>query len=347
METSPDIYAQTSQTSIITAVTGTTSDIKTNIDEEYATKPHGGSNYEIGASPYPQQNSSNSKTVWIIVGLAIALIIIFGIVMLVFFLLANKSPMHEITVINNSSQAINILVGTEINNSSSVNLVSTPPIRLTPGQVNHFYATPGAQVTIQGYLDGTIIPKSYPYPFTKLLLFLAGEGYNGKVQITDGNSIIDVPSMINITNQDIYDISLQDGFNLVMSVASTDFNNANPGDQYSCVGPNFGSIPTCPTNLQYPITTGTGQYQACMTPCFATKEQGITGAAFETTADAFCCVPESTCSQTGGCQNSWIDPYTIFYTICQTCMITNCDFPLYHCGSVGGLTQYTVTFRDS
>lgn len=288
------------------------------------------SNYDTG------NEERGSRIIWIMIGLTIMLLIIFAISMILFFVFANRPAMHEIGVINNSSQTINVLVGSQENTNYTIG-----PMRLNPGQINYIYATPGASLIIQGYYDETILPDSYPYPFTKLKMLLAGEGYDGRVQITDGNSTINLSGISNSNNEDIYDVSIQDGININMEIISTNFNNRNINDQYSCVGPNFGFGLACPQMLQYP-TSGTGIYQACMTPCFMAIEEGITGA----TADEMCCVPESICSQTGTCQNSWIESYNVFYNICPKCMITNCDVPIYHCGSVNGLTQYEVSFND-
>ena len=72
MEYSPGLVTDTGiQTTTLDATSPEA--IKASVDAEYDDKPHGG-----------------SKTPWIMIGVTIVLIIIFGIALLVFFLLGNK-----------------------------------------------------------------------------------------------------------------------------------------------------------------------------------------------------------------------------------------------------------------
>lgn len=331
MEVSPDLITDSGVSTTTSTDAESTQAIKESVDAEYENKAKGG-----------------SKTRWIMAGLAVALIIIFGIVLLVFFFLWNKPPMHEIAVVNNCSQPINVLVGTE---TSPTSLQALPIKRLNPEQVAYYYATPAVHFVVQGYYDNTLAPGAiYPYPLTKGLLWFGSNGFNGTTQITDGSTIMNVPveTFANGTSnsaEDFYDISMQDGFNIQIGIESTYFNNKDPSNMFSCVGPswyynigNTGITATvCPDELQYPAT-GT-KYQACMSPCFS----GLTG------SPQFCCSATGSCELSGGCQNSWPDNdyYQLFYGACPNCMITNCDMPLYQCSSSGGLTQYVITFCPS
>jgi len=288
---------------------------KAHIDQEYAAKPHGG-----------------YTTVWLIAGLAIALIIIFGIVVIVFFILANKPDMHEIAIVNNCSQPINLLVGTEAGGGFGI----IGPNIINPGSTVYYKATPAVYLVVQGYYDNTLQPgAAYPYPLTKVKLWLADRGYDGPTQITDGTTILNVPRGSTGTT-DVYDVSLQDGYNIQMGIFSSNFNNRNPSDSFSCDGPNWDftiTSNTCPAELTYPSTS---DYQACMAPCLALGSN----------EPQFCCSEEGACNQSGGCQSSWpnIDYYNLFAGSCPTCMITNCDSPEYQCSSSNGLTQYVITF---
>lgn len=345
--TTTQVSTQVSQPTDVTVTSSGQTDpvaLKADVDEEYAAKPHGG-----------------SKLVWIIVGLTVALIIIFGIVLVVFFLLGNKPAMHEIAVLNNCSQAINVLVGSD----QTVGNVALSG-RLNPGQVAYYWVTPAVYFTVQGYYDGTNVP-SYPgTPFTKVKLWFASQNYTGPTQITNGHTILNVPrsngpSSIHVTPNntnpgaaDQYDVSLQDGYNIPMGIVSTNFNNRNTSDMFSCVGPMFVSGITgsglgnvCPTPLQYP---NVNPYQACMSACFASSYTGNTGNIGITGGESstFCCTSSGICSQTGGCSETWpSDYFNVFDDSCPNCMVTNCDPPLYYCGSQSGLTQYVITFCPS
>lgn len=288
-----------------------------------------------------EDKKEKSGILWIMAGLAIILIIIFGIVVLVFFLLGNKPQMHEIAIVNNCANPINILVGTE---KDATTLKAFSAKRLNPGEVAYYYSTPAVYFVVQGYYDNTVLPESYPYPLTKALLWFGDNGYNGNTQITDGNNIMDVPRSNKTSTpstEDNYDISMQDGFNIQIGIISTNFNNKDPSNPFSCVGPTWNyniNERMCFKELQYP--GGITGYQACSSPCFA----GLIGQQY------YCCSEsEEICNIDGGCENSWpnMEFYSLFENACPNCMITNCDTPLYGCSSSGGLTQYVITFCPS
>ena len=67
---------------------------KAQIDVDYARRPHGG-----------------SKTIWIVAGLAILLVILFIIAVVAFFFLSNSPSTHDITVSNDTNTAVVVNVG--------------------------------------------------------------------------------------------------------------------------------------------------------------------------------------------------------------------------------------------
>jgi hypothetical protein len=295
----------------------TLSSDKANIDVEYATKPHGG-----------------SKTPSLVIGLTIALLIIFGIAILVFLLFFNPPAMHEIAVVNNCSQNINVLFGV-VTPTQSIEFF---PVKvLVPKQIHYYKATPGTSIIVQGYRDNDTVLTIGVNPFTTVELTLAGQGFEGKHQVTDGTNIItNVHITANASDQ--YGVSVQGGYNIPISLVSSAFNNRNPNNRFSCLGPTWNHTidatgsNECPLVLQSPGTGG--QYQVCLSPCTAIGGQ------------EFCCTAPNACGTTGGCQQLWDqqDYYTVFHNACPNCLITNCDNPNYTCGSQGGLTQYVITY---
>lgn len=298
-----------------------TSDIqntKDQIEAEYAAKPHGG-----------------SKTPWIIIGLAVALLIIFGIIVLVFFLVFNPPATHEIAVFNNCSENINVLFGVVTPNQT---IEFFPTVKLSPRQTIYYAATPGTSIIMQGYRDGDVVLSNAINPFTTAELTLAGEGFGGKHEVRYGNNII---TNVHITNDpvDRYGVSLQGGYNIPISVDAATSGTNLPSGNFTCTaGPtwnhtiNATGSNKCPDELQSP---GTGSnYQVCLNPCTTI---GGTG---------YCCTEGNACSATGGCESLWPrqDYYTVFEMACPNCLITNCDTPQYTCNSTKGLTSYLITF---
>jgi len=166
---------------------------KEDIDKEYAVKSHGG-----------------SKTPWIILGLAIALIIIFVIIVLIYFFVFNPPAMHNIIVTNNCSQTINVLFGVF---TSDNGLVFLPVLSLEPTQMHLYQATPGSFLLIQGYRNGDEVYIGYLNNFTTVELILAGQGFGGRSQITDGINIIDNLAVFS-SAKDSYAVSIQGGYNI-------------------------------------------------------------------------------------------------------------------------------------
>lgn len=308
---------------------------------------------DIYGNEYPVTNSDiqqakdnvndtngKSKTVIIIIVITILLLLVFMVALIVFFLIGNSTAKHQIIVFNNCSQPVYVLVGTEVIDSDNLSFQSLEPKIVAPGAVVYYYATPSAYVVVQGYYGNTLSENTpYPYPLTKLKLWLAGQDFTGTPQITDNTTILNVPRSNN-NSDDIYDVSLQDGFNIQIGITSTANNNRNNNDPFSCVGPTWNYIITgtgpnaCPNALKYPGSTG---YRACISACLGTTGDDQI---------LYCCAESDSCGISGGCQNEWpnYDYYTIFSEACPNCMITNCDLPIFECGSKNGLTQYTITF---
>lgn len=253
----------------------------------------------------------------------IMLLVIFGIAIAVFFLAFNHPNMHEITVFNNCSETINIIFGVV---SPDQTLQFFRQIQINRGISYQFNATPGVSIIVQGYRNGDTTVVDGINPFTTVELTLAGKQYNGPYQVTDGTEIINSNILINTNASDEYDVSLQGGYNLPVTIKST-----NAG----CGGPvwNYGiNQDLCPTELQSP---GTGSnYEVCLAPCTALG------------GTAYCCTEPNICTATGGCQQSWPDPdyYDVFRDACPECLVTNCETANFICTSQNGLNQYLITF---
>lgn len=270
--------------------------------------------------------SRGYKTSLIIAGLASALVFVFIIVILTYMYVFNTSSMHNIIVTNNSNSPINVIFGA--NSSSGYKFLPTKELNI--GESFTYKSTPSVNIMVQGYRPGDI-NFSGINPFTTVMLQLSGNKFSGKTQVTDGSAIIN--NLIqNTESHDIYGVSVQNGYNLPVTITSTSFNNRNNNDMFSCVGPIwYSSITSCPSQLQAPSPDN---YQVCQSACrvFGT--------------DDYCCKENNSCGFTGGCESVWPDQnyYNIFSQSCPNCLITNCDNPNYRCESFGGLSEYTITF---
>lgn len=285
-------------------------------------------------------DGSNNTIPIIMVGLSFCLIIIFILFIALYFGVLNQSPTHDIMITNKCAENIFVRFGAFTNNNTTNFL---PANLLSPGQTLTYKATPGSILTIKGYYEGDLGSIDSVNTLTNVKLTLAGEGFNGKSRITDGNNIIGNLS-ISRSSSDIYGVSLQVGYNIPITIESTANNNRNDADKFSCIGPEWNhtingtGTNVCPTVLIYPgfilNPDGPPVYQSCSTPCTAI---GGTG---------YCCLETNVCNMTEGCETEWPIPeyYDVFADACPDCLITECDNPNYTCSSNNGLTSYTITF---
>ncbi len=270
----------------------------------------------------------SNQTLWVVSVIAFLATLIFIGWIFMYFILYNTTATHQITITNNTMEPLNILVGTEIIQDNIVSLASIAPQLLQPGASTMYYATPSVNVTIQAYSSDQILPDTYPYPFTKTTIRFSGITYNGRTYIKNNEAILYIDRNDNFLDNDIYGVSMKDGYNYIMNVSVN--GDKKSDDMFSCAGPIWnGPIDDCPDNLIY----GDGA-TACMNPCYATAEDG------------YCCVPKTVCGEPGGCQSSWLDIYNIFFAACNSCMITNCDVPRYYCRSGNNLTTYNISFEQ-
>lgn len=277
---------------------------------------------------------SYNRTPWIILGIVVVLLIMFAAAVIIFFILFNPPAMHEIEVINNSTENINILFGAI---SPNEDIIFLPTRSILPGQSHQYKATPGTGIIVQGYRDNDTILTDDLNPFTTVELLLAGEGFNGKHQVTDGAVII-TDVIVNVNSSDKYGVSMQGGYNVPISISSIDNNNkADVNDNFTCGGPTWnhtieatGPNHPCPFALQYKFD----DYQLCFNPCTL----GL--------SNEFCCAIPGICDRTGGCEQSWnpYEFYTVFSSACPNCLVTNCDNLNYTCNSKDGLSKYIITF---
>jgi hypothetical protein len=275
-----------------------------------------------------------SSTLWTVLGVTLLLLLVIAIVVTLFFLFFNPPAMHEITIVNNCSQDIYVMVGA-VGPNQTINFLPTQ--LLTSQESGYYQATPGTSIIVQGFRNNDSHLVNAINPFTTVEITFAGENFSGKHQVTDGNVII---SDVYITTNSIdkYGVSVQGGYNIPITLTARNFANNNNSGNFYCSGPQWNHTinatgpDACPDILQSP---GTGSnYQVCLNPCTANIAQG------------FCCEQENACSATGGCQQLWPikEYYDVFHDACPNCLITNCDDPNYTCNSNNGsLTQYIIT----
>jgi hypothetical protein len=266
---------------------------QTTVEDEYQNKPHGG-----------------SKTPYIIFGLAIALIVIFAIVVGVFFLLGNTPATYELTLVNTTGSDLAII----LNNYD--------PITLGPNQTQIVIASPGALFSIYGYNVGSG-PSG---PHTTLTMWLANQTYTGTPYLIVNNVRQNTAPSNNNSPSDKYQMSIVDGYNLAIQM-----NNGAVE-----LGPIWATKGSCPAPLPYPSSV---QPFACATPCY---QLGSTSEA------DYCCTSANACGVTGVCLNDWSSVYADFRAVCNGCNISNCDQIIFEVGpsSGGGYNSYQIKFAS-
>lgn len=290
----------------------------------------------------------------VLIFLIILASLIFAITLLIYFFYFHPTALHNIEVQNNNSQDIVVIFGA-LSKSGVIEQFS--PLPLAAGQKMTFQATPGSYMVVEAFLKGDTY--GFSNPFTQVILQLAGVGYQGSGEISNGSNVL-----INVANKggsvDLYNISLKKGFNISASIVPLSGSSNIEVKTIGNITPD-----QCPTILAGVFPGATGNYQWCATPCFA-----------DPTSQSCCnnsttCYPPSsgtgpvlittivgltgntgitgmtglTGDVTSYCQQSWISAYTVFYNACPQCQITNCDNFFYQNSQVDNqLTSYRITF---
>lgn len=173
-----------------------------------------------------------NKLTWVVFGLSIALILVFVIAVATYIIVNNTTQdvTHQINIINNCNRDINLVI-----QSGSTIL---PTKRIATKQKETIYVTPGTYLEVSGYYDGTLYDPNQQNTFTKVKLWLAKNNYTRPRQINIGGMItnLDTPETTNI-EEDVYSVSLQDGFNIPIRITSS--NITDPSSQYLCNGPTW------------------------------------------------------------------------------------------------------------
>lgn len=241
----------------------------------------------------------------------IFLIILFLVIITVIFIYfesINRTRTHKISIINNTNASQTIKVITELDSFDN--------ITLDVNQQVNYYATPNCMFILQSIIDDNV--------FTQAKIIFAGANYDNTNYITNGSKFIkNLPGNTNI--DDIYGISLQDGYSIQMDIIPLNtFDNSNMNSTfdndtfinsstkpYYCSTPKwFNSDINCPVNLE--------NNNACSSACSVFND------------DIYCCT--NNCND---CQKYWDNPryYQYFKFTCPTCLITNCDNLNYSCNT--------------
>jgi hypothetical protein len=272
-----------------------------------------------------QRNSGVLITVIII---SVIMIVLLVLAVFLFYYFGNPPFVRQINVTNEGEQPVNVLVGA----AKGTGVAFLPSRRLTKGQTHRYQATPGTNVFVQGYSDGTIITTDLN-PFTTAHLVLSGVNISNAAEITDGTTTItDLVQSVQQLSYDLYGISLLNGYNLPLNIQT----NSIVGS-FLCGGPrwehtiNANEPNMCPLALQSPNHEN---YVSCLPPCnvFGTPD--------------YCCEEPLACNLIRGCQSEWPDQsfYNVFADACPSCIITKCDNLNYQCDSQGGTSVFNLTF---
>lgn len=272
------------------------------------------------------QANENQAIQVLVFGLATMLIFIFVITMILWFFAFKPTDMHEIVIVNNCKQAIYLLVGSATNSGTEIMM---DPVFVLPHTTKTYWATPNVYFIAQGYYESTTIPKSTIYPLTKAKIWLNSRYYTGPAIITDGSKTLEIaPISYNSKNDHVYyDVSMQAGFNIPITIEPTANFLKIPLNDHSCQGPTWNQTGVnsengCPPDLK--------EDNICLTPC---TQEGL----------GCCTTVEGHCNKKE-CSAEWESDYYAFYNACPSCLITNCDEPLYICDNTEELISYTIVF---
>ena len=264
----------------------------------------------------PEIQPSSRKT-WTLIIITIVSILIFGIAITLYFIFFNTPATHSLTITNTTNENITVSV------SSLTDSVALPEFKLSPGSNRVIYATPGADLSIEGATENN------PVFLTKAVFRLAGGNFSNNVSISDGTTTLN-GLLNNNLNTDEYGVSMREGYNIPINISITTPRSnliKNPEDIFWCESPTWYST-VSPTGQIYPCPPELQDGPNCITPCNNSEEDSDD-------VSLYCCTEFKACEQPGGCENSWpnIDYYYVFAAACPNCMITNCDTPNYKCAA--------------
>lgn len=269
----------------------------------------------------------NKALIGAVIGISLAILVIFIIALVLFFFYFNQTQYHEVIVKNGTTEKFTIMFGAI---DSRGNEKFLPNRTLSPNENFIYKCTSGTSNIIEGFKPGDQVGSNNP--FTRVLISFAGNEYHLPPSITDGHSIL-----TNLQNKklsdDTYTISLQKGLNYGAQVAP---NYTDWKERCDVVIANNISEKSCPQELRGPgpfNSQGTGTYQYCMSACFN-----------DPTSDVLCCTQKGICP--GPCQQQWpnMDYYSVFHNACANCSITGCDIYGKTCTRKSGLSSYQIDF---
>lgn len=280
-------------------------------------------------------STHKSRTIiWVILGITIAILIVFVVLVVLFFAYFKPIQYHQIQVTNKSNKNFMVLVGATDNKGAERLL---PVHELIPDASYRYYCTPGTSVFVEGYVNGDQVGSNNA--FTRAVLSFAGENYRFVPNISDGHTILG-NLLNNEASNDSYNISFVKGFNYPLDIGPLDHTAPTNGNTGVCFTISTKNIDytQCPDDLKGPgpFTGGTGTYQYCESGCFANPQNAV-----------ICCTQSGICSTAGGCWQDWPNHsyYNVFSNACPSCIImTTCDHTYYQCQSSGGLSNYQINF---
>ena len=125
----------------------------------------------------PEIQPSSRKT-WTLIIITIVSILIFGIAITLYFIFFYIPATHSLTITNTTNENITVRV------SSLTDSVALPEFKLSPGSNRVIYATPGADLSIEGATENN------PVFLTKAVFRLAGGNFSNNVSISDGTTTL-------------------------------------------------------------------------------------------------------------------------------------------------------------
>lgn len=271
--------------------------------------------------------NKNPKSLYIIGIVCATLFIIITIVFKIFFIPDNY---HKISIVNNCPYNINVLFGAQASENKN-NITYFPFNTISSGTTITYKASAGTILTIKGYRNGA--STNNIGPFTTANLKLSNYNFSNNQTIIDNNNnyITNLYTYNDVNNlYDTYDISIQQGYNIPLTINPT--SNVEKSNGNYCSGPVWKTtLDTCPVELT------TDEY--CNTPCYANSTD-------IDDKDNYCCLFIGACDTPYNCENAWPNQkyYQYFSNVCPNCLITNCDESNYKCKSSNGLSNYTLTF---